>query len=125
MLKELDDYDWAEVFGEGSGGNCSPITPQLVPGDTKTSGATFSREDVAKIRGQVEGERDESSWIIYGQLKDRRWFFAEGRCDYTGWDCQADNGGAVASTKDDLVRFLMTPEDRARFGLPEPTIGTA
>jgi hypothetical protein len=124
MLKELDDYDWAEVFGEGGGGNCTPITPQLVPGDQRTRKDTFSREDVAKIHGQVEGERDEASWIIYGQLKDRRWFFAEGSCDYTGWDCRASNGGAVASTKADLVRFLMTPEDRARFRLPEPTIAT-
>ena len=27
MLKELDSYDWEEVFGEGGGWNCTPITP--------------------------------------------------------------------------------------------------
>ena len=117
MINELDDYDWAEVFGEGGGGNCSAIMPQLIPGDTKTSGDTFSREDVALIKGQVEGDNDGPSWIVYGQLKDGRWFFAEGSCDYTGWDCRAGNGGAVASSEDDLIRLLMTDDDRQRFGL--------
>jgi len=117
MLKELEGYDWEEVFGEGGGGNCTPIVPQLIPDDKTTPTATFSREDVSLIKGQVEGENDEASWIVYGQLKDGRWFFAEGSCDYTGWDCQASNSGAVASTEAELIRFLMTDDDRQRFGL--------
>ncbi len=43
MLQALNDYDWAEVFGEGSGGNCTPIQPDRAPFDTTTSTATFSR----------------------------------------------------------------------------------
>ena len=117
MLKELDDYDWAEVFGEGGGGNCSSIQPNCCPTDTTTSRATFSREDVESIKGQSEGERDERDWIVYGKLKDGRWFLARGGCDYTGWDCQAGNSGDVAATKADLVRFGMTPDERERFGL--------
>ncbi len=118
MLKELDDYDWAEVFGEGTGRNCGAILPQTIPGDDKTPSHTFSREDVALIKGQVEGDNDGPSWIIYGQLKDGRWFFAEGSCDYTGWDCQAGNGGAIASNEEELIRLLMSPDDRTRFGFP-------
>ena len=117
MLKELDDYDWAEVFGEGSGGNCTAIIPNRCPGDTITSSGTFSREDVAIIMGMSEGERDERSWIVWGQLKDGRWFKAAGGCDYTGWDCQASNCGDVASSQDDIIRFGMTPEERERFGV--------
>jgi hypothetical protein len=90
--------------------------PQTPPGD-QTPLHTFSREDVALIKGQIEGENDERSWIVWGQLKDGRWFFAEGSCDYTGWDCQASNGGAVASNEADLIRFGMTDDDRERFGL--------
>lgn len=86
MLEELDSNDWAEVFGEGSGGNCCPITPNRLPTDKVTSALTFSREDVVLICGQEWGERDGAHWIVWGQLKDGRWFMARGHCDYTGWD---------------------------------------
>lgn len=118
MLKELDEYDWAEVFGEGTGGNCTPIMPNRLPTDKETSPATFSREDVVLIRGQIEGENDGPDWIVWGQLKDGRWFVARGGCDYTGWDCQADNSGDVASNEDDIIRFGMTESERERFGTP-------
>lgn len=117
MLKELEDYSWAEVFGEGTGGNCAPICPELPPGDHKTSTDTFSREDVAIIYGQVDGENDGPCWIVWGQLKDGRWFMAVGGCDLTGWDCQASNHGAVASAKTDIIRYGMTDDDRTRFGI--------
>ncbi len=116
MLSQLDYNDWAEVFGEGGGGNCTAIVPDTPPGDD-TPRETFTREDVALIKGQSEGEREERSWIVWGQLKDGRWFFAEGSCDYTGWDCQASNAGAVASSEADIIRFGMTDGDRERFGL--------
>lgn len=117
MLKELDCYDWDEVFGEGSGGNCTAIEPDRAPGDPVLT-TTFSREDVSLIKGQVEGENDGPDWIVWGQLKDGRWFIAMAGCDYTGWDCQASNHGSVASTEDGLIRFGMTDEERDRFGLP-------
>jgi hypothetical protein len=114
MLKELDDYDWSEVFGEGCGGNCTPIQPQRAPGFTG-SGETFSREDVKKIAGMVEGERDEKDWVVFGQLKDGRWFVARGGCDYTGWDCYASNSGDVAATKKDIIRLGLTSDERSRL----------
>lgn len=116
MLKELDNYDWAEVFGEGGGGNCTPIKPNIKPGD-KTIADTFSREDVKKVYGQVEGENDGADWIVWGKLKDGRWFMARGGCDYTGWDCSAGNSGDVASSKKDIIRFGMSDDERSRFGL--------
>jgi hypothetical protein len=116
MLKELDDYNWAEVFGEGSEGNCTAIQPQPAPG-YEGSKDTFSREDVKKLHGQSEGERDERDWVCWGQLKDGRWFVARGGCDYTGWDCQASNSGDVAGSKKDIVQFGMTEDERKRFEL--------
>jgi hypothetical protein len=86
MLQQLDDYNWAEVFGEGTGGNCTAIKPDRPPHDNITSTATFSREDVEEITNMLPGENYGPSWIIYGRLKDSRWFYAEGGCDYTGWD---------------------------------------
>ena len=120
MLKELDDYNWAEVFGEGTGGNCTPIIPNRCPTDKETSIATFSREDVVILKGLSEGENDERDWVCWGQLRDGRWFVARGGCDYTGWDCQASNGGDVASSEADIIRFGMGNEDRERFGIQLP-----
>lgn len=117
MLKELDSYDWAEVFGEGGGGNCTAIIPNRPPTDTKTPTATFSREDVTLILGQVEGENEGADWVVYGKLKDGRYFVARGGCDYTGWDCQAGNSGDVASTKKDIITFGLTEDERNRFGV--------
>ena len=114
MLSQLDDYNWSEVFGEGHGGNCTSITPNTPP-NSSVDTSTFSREDVVKIHGQVEGEHNEQEWIVWGQLKDSRWFVARGGCDYSGWDCQASNSGDVAATLDDIIRFGMTPDERERF----------
>lgn len=118
MLKELDDYDWAEVFGEGGGGNCVPFNPGTCRGDA--SNARFGREDVEEIRGQVTGENDGPPWIIWGRLKDGRWFIARGSCDYTGWDCQASNDGDVATSEEELINFGMELDERRRFGLELP-----
>lgn len=117
MLSELDSYDWSEVFGEGSGGNCTPLNPQPAPPAYAGPLTTFSREDVAEIYGQVEGECDAEDWVVYGRLKDGRYFAARGGCDYTGWDCQAGNSGDVAATRADIERFGLTAEERTRFGI--------
>ena len=115
MLRELDSYDWAEVFGEGSGGNCTAIEPDTCRSDA--SGETFSRENVETIKGQVEGENDGPHWRVWGRLKDGRWFVARGHCDYTGWDCQAGNDGSVATTENELIQFGMDIEERQIFGV--------
>jgi len=117
MLNQLDDYDWAEVFGEGWGGNCTPIIPNPQPFGAKISTKTFSREDVSTIIQSEVGENDGPDWIIYGTLNDGRYFAARGGCDYTGWDCQASNSGDVAETIADLIRFALSDDERKRFNL--------
>lgn len=117
MLKELDDYDWAEVFGEGGGGNCTTILPTINIDGKEIDESSFSREDVASIKGQVPGENEGPSWIIWGVLKDGRYFIARGSCDYTGWDCQASNSGNVATSEENLIKFGMDRDERTRFGL--------
>ena len=120
MITILDDYNWAEVFGEGTGGNCTPITPNRAPGDKTTPTHTFSREDVVYIGGISEGENDGPDWVVWGRLKDDRWFVARGGCDYTGWDCQASNNGDVASSLEDILRYGLDESERARFEIVLP-----
>lgn len=117
MLERLNDGDWAGVFGEGSGGNCTAINPQPQPPSYSGSLATFGREDVSEIIQIEDGENDGASWICYGRLKDGRYFAARGGCDYTGWDCQASNSGDVAASLGDIKRFGLIAEERERFGI--------
>lgn len=72
-----NDYNWKEVFGYGQ--------PTRVLGDDVTSTDSFDLEDVEVILGSYNGENDGDTWIAVGQLKDRRYFFIEAGCDYTGW----------------------------------------
>lgn len=120
MFPQLDNYDWAEVFGEGGGGNCTAILPNIQPPFSSVSAATFSREDVAEIFQMQDGERDEKEWIIYGQLKDGRYFAARGGCDYTGWDCQACNSGDVSASLSDIQRYGLSDDERQRFNITLP-----
>lgn len=116
MLEQLNHYDWAEVFGEGTGGNCAPIVPNgQPPTGCAVPLTTFSREDVADIFQMKDGENDGPHWIIYGQLKDGRYFCARGGCDYTGWDCQAPNSGDVSGSLKDLERYGLSDDERQRF----------
>lgn len=114
MLDFLNSYDWEEVFGEGSGGNCDKVTQRVPPG-ADISDAAFDREDVEHIISAVEGENEGASWTGVFLLKDGRFAVAEGSCDYTGWDCQAGNSMCVAPTLKDAIALGVAPEDRTRL----------
>lgn len=117
MDPRLDNYNWSEVFGEGSGGNCTPIVPQPAPPSFAGHLDTFGRNHVAEIIQMQDGVHDELDWIIYGKLHDGRYFAVRAGCDYTGWDCRAGNSGDVAGTLEAIVRFGLSDEERKRFGL--------
>ena len=79
MLKELDSFDWQEVFKPEYATPSVPVPCAPVPI------GTFTRDDVAELYGQVDGDNDGPTWIAYGKLADGRYFFIEAGCDYTGW----------------------------------------
>jgi hypothetical protein len=107
MLEELNIYDWREAFEFGS--------PQGAVPNKEYNLASFNNEDVALIAGMDEGCNDEQSWMIYGQLKDGRWFYLEAWCDYTGWDCRSGGHSVVADTKEECEQFALTNEARNRI----------
>lgn len=49
----------------------------------------FTVDDIQKVLAVWEGENDEDDWRWVLQLKDGRFVFLQGGCDYTGWDCQS------------------------------------
>ena len=85
MLPELDDYDWAEVFGDESSGNTNKHTDECPPG-SNVDRTPPCREDVSKVISMVNGENDGAAWIGVFELKDGRFLVAQGSCDYSGWD---------------------------------------
>ncbi len=81
----LEDYNWAEVFGEGTGGNTDRHTDPCPPGSTVDLNCP-SRTDVVEIIAAVNGDNDGPDWVGLFRLKDGRFLVASGGCDYTGWD---------------------------------------
>lgn len=117
MFVDLDSYDWQEVFGEGNGGNCESLKPLKFYPTGSEEQIGFDREDVKAINGLDEGDNDGPDWIVWGVLKDDRWFVVRAGCDYTGWDCHASNSSNVEDTREDIIRYGMTRTERVRFGV--------
>lgn len=80
------DYNWKEAFAYAGGPGEGVANVLRIHGDNDVSNAPFTLEDVASIFASVDGENDESDWLAFGRLKDKRYFFLEAGCDYTGWD---------------------------------------
>lgn len=95
-------YDWEQAFTYAEG---------------------FTIDDVAKVHGSDDGENDGAEWVIWGQLRDKQWFYLHAGCDYTGWDCQASGHSYTADTKKELVRMGMDFGARQRFNLLLPGEG--
>src|SRR5437016_13727744 len=93
-VEELSNNgDWEEVFGEGSGGNCTRDTEAVGECDPTPP----ARADIEEILALREGRNDELSWMGVFLLNDGRFLYAEGSCDSTGWHCHAGNSLTVAS----------------------------
>lgn len=95
ILAILNEYDWREAMEY-----CDWIT-----------------SDVAEIIAMDEGENEGANWIMVVRLKDGRFGFLSAGCDYTGWDCRAGGNSDTRNTLDDLIRWGMGQDDRARLGL--------
>lgn len=112
-------YDWEEVFGEGSGGNCTNETDPCPP-DAKIDTSPPKRADVTEIIAAVNGDNEGPDWIGVFRLKDGRYLVAQGGCDYTGWDCQASNSMHVGATLDDVLQYGLGVTEFERLGLELP-----
>lgn len=108
-----DDYDWANAFVYAGAAN-SVGEPSVAPGG-------FSFDDISEIIASDEGANDGPSWIIAVLLKDGRFGFLTAGCDCTGWDCRAGGSAYVAVSYEQLCRFGMGDDDRARLCAPLAT----
>lgn len=112
----INDSNWAEVFADKNSGNVDKSTEPLPP-DSDVNTLPASRGDVTEIVAAVNGDNDGPDWVGVFLLKDGRYLVASGGCDYTGWDCYANNNLAVAKTLQEAIRFGLSDGERKRLDL--------
>lgn len=66
----------------------------------------FTIDDIAKVLAVFEGENDETDWHWILRLKDDRFIYLSGGCDYTGWDCRSWASHSVVNSPSDAL-FLV------------------
>ena len=109
-------YNWKHVFADCDEPNVDKEVEVAPPG-ADVSAAPISRSDVAEIIAAVNGENDGDEWMGVFKLKDGRFLFASGGCDYTGWNCQASNSMLVCGSMEDMMQFGLSPAEAERLGL--------
>jgi hypothetical protein len=67
----------------------------------------FNADDIEKVLAVWEGQNDGDDWRWVLQLKDGRFVFLQGGCDYTGWDCQSWATSVFAETPEDAAKFAL------------------
>lgn len=68
---------------------------------------SFTADEIEKVLAVWEGENDADDWRWVLQLKDKRFVFLQGGCDYTGWDCQSWATCAFAESPEDAAKFAL------------------
>ena len=66
--------------------------------------APFTMGDVATIIACVSGEADGPAWHYICELKDGRYAYVTGSCDYTGWGCQESGEGFMGTLEEMLAK---------------------
>lgn len=67
----------------------------------------FTAEAVEKVLAVWEGQNDGDDWRWVLLLKDGRYAFLQGGCDYTGWDCQSWATSRFADDAETAARYAL------------------
>ena len=62
--------------------------------------------EIARVFSYQEGENEEESWIMFGELVDGSVFHFTGGCNYTGFDCQGGGEMVIAPNWENLFDNL-------------------
>lgn len=112
-----EDYDWKEAFAsEGADTSNGKMFRKAVP-NSEVSLEPFTIDNVVEVIKMVEGENDGESWLMLGKLNDNRWFLLDAWCDYTGWGCQSGGSVTLAASKEELLQYGLTTEDKTILGV--------
>jgi len=106
-----EDYDWQQAFMASDEMLCEGATCAVSP---------VTVDNVSMILAYDEGVNDDQSWVAIVQLDDGRWAFVDAWCDYTGWDCQSGGQKWLSHSIENLWRFGISDEGRARLDAANP-----
>ena len=70
----------------------------------------YTIKDIEKVLAVYEGENDGEDWRWILQLKDGRFVFLQGGCDYTGWDCQSWAGSTFTENAEEAAKEAIEGE---------------
>lgn len=101
----MNYYDMAQEERERSGIDydlyaCLEYNPQ----------GAFTVKDIDRVLAVFEGKNDEEDWRWVLLLKDGRYVFLQGGCDYTGWDCQSWASHTFAETPEEAAHKALGGE---------------
>ena len=68
-------------------------------------------DDIEKVLAMFQGENDGASWAWIAKLKNDKYAYLQGGCDYTGWYCQS---GLDVYVVDSLELALQ--ESKSQYG---------
>lgn len=86
--------------------------PAIQPGERYDYGRKATAEWRLLCGWMTEGSYAETTCVWIGQRVDGKWFYAEGGCDTTGWDCQSHLSVLTMSDVTDLMKHLTTDDVR-------------
>lgn len=76
----------------------------------ENNGLSSHLENIDVIVAEVCGANDEAAWHWILKMKDGTYRYAEGSCDYTGWDCQS--GASISEPMKTVNQALeLSPEE--------------
>jgi hypothetical protein len=67
--------------------------------------------DILGEHAVIYGENDGYAWHWLVELKDGRFAYITGDCDYTGWDCSSSASWQFAETLQDALSLVPTVEE--------------
>lgn len=69
--------------------------------------------DIEEVVLELTGRNEEYDWHWICRLKDDKYVYISGGCDYTGWDCQSNGDIEFADTLKEAL--LLVPQDQRRI----------
>lgn len=68
---------------------------------------TFTLDDIEQVLAVWEGQNEGDDWRWVLKLRDGRFAFVQGGCDYTGWSCQSWGTSDFANTAEDAAKMAL------------------
>lgn len=69
-------------------------------------GQGYVEADIEEVLACIQGKRDGDSWHWFLRLRDGRFVYAEGWCDYTGWDCKSSMESTIVDGGEPIPVFM-------------------